>query len=130
VLSLCLCCVLRVLSTGLRPPYIVKPRVACGVAHSHSMALVLSTGGLQQLQGQVPLPALVQEFVNHGGQQYKVYVMGDQVSAGTHLWVALLAYIHPLCDLFWDIALTPDLRDWGTLSTRPHGHPQEPLACW
>lgn len=58
------------------------------------MALVLSNGGLQQLQGQVPLTALVQEFVNHGGQQYKVYVMGDQVSADTHVWVALPAYLH------------------------------------
>lgn len=58
------------------------------------MALVLSNGGLQQLQGQVPLTALVQEFVNHGGQQYKVYVMGDQVSDDTNLWVALPAYLH------------------------------------
>jgi hypothetical protein len=45
------------------------------------MALVLSTAGLQQLQDQLPTPALVQEFVNHGGQQYKVYVMGEQVCA-------------------------------------------------
>jgi hypothetical protein len=28
------------------------------------------------------------------------------------------------------IALTPDLRVWGTLSNRPHGHPHEPAACW
>lgn len=64
---------------GLQPPFIVKPRVACGVPHSHSMALVLSAGALKQLQGRLPAPALVQEFVNHGGQQYKVYVMGEQV---------------------------------------------------
>lgn len=62
----------------------MKPRVACGVSHSHSMALVLSTAGLQQLQGHLPTPALVQEFVNHGGQQYKVYVMGEQVCALLH----------------------------------------------
>jgi hypothetical protein len=43
------------------------------------MALVLSLEGLQQLQGRLPAPALVQEFVNHGGQQYKVYVLGEQV---------------------------------------------------
>jgi hypothetical protein len=45
------------------------------------MALVLSAAGLAQLQGHLPVPALVQEFVNHGGLQYKVYVMGDQVCA-------------------------------------------------
>lgn len=76
--SIVCCCV----AAGLAGPFIVKPRVACGVAHSHSMALVLSSAGLQQLGGQVPVPALVQEFVNHGGQQYKVYVMGEQVGAG------------------------------------------------
>lgn len=52
------------------------------------MALVLSTAALQQLQGQteqhqqqqlIPTPALVQEFINHGALQYKVYVMGEQV---------------------------------------------------
>lgn len=43
------------------------------------MALVLQDDALQQLQGQVPLPAVVQEFVNHGGLQYKVYVLGEQV---------------------------------------------------
>lgn len=43
------------------------------------MALVLSPAGLLELQGRLPTPALVQEFVNHGGQQYKVYVLGEQV---------------------------------------------------
>ena len=28
------------------------------------------------------------------------------------------------------IAFTPDLRDWGTSSNRPYGHPHEPLARW
>lgn len=67
------------LLAGVRPPFIVKPRVACGVAQSHAMALVLGLEGLQQLQGRLPAPALVQEFVNHGGRQYKVYVLGEQV---------------------------------------------------
>eukprot|EP00878_Enallax_costatus_P043882 GHUV01051982.1.p1 GENE.GHUV01051982.1~~GHUV01051982.1.p1 ORF type:complete len:318 (+),score=96.63 GHUV01051982.1:388-1341(+) len=68
-------------SAGLHAPYIVKPLVACGVKHSHSMALVLLDDALQQLQGQVPVPAVVQEFVNHGGVQYKVYVLGEKVRA-------------------------------------------------
>jgi inositol-1,3,4-trisphosphate 5/6-kinase/inositol-tetrakisphosphate 1-kinase len=63
----------------MRGPFIVKPVVACGVSHSHSMALVLQPAALASLQGQLPLPALVQEFVNHGGTQFKVYVLGDKV---------------------------------------------------
>jgi inositol-1,3,4-trisphosphate 5/6-kinase/inositol-tetrakisphosphate 1-kinase len=43
------------------------------------MALVLQPAALASLQGQLPLPALVQEFVNHGGTQFKVYVLGDKV---------------------------------------------------
>jgi glutathione synthase/RimK-type ligase-like ATP-grasp enzyme len=53
------------------------------------MALVLSSAGLQQLQDQLPTPALVQEFVNHGGQQYKVYVMGEQVCASSTTYVLI-----------------------------------------
>ena len=64
---------------GLAPPFIVKPLVACGVADSHQMALVLHEGALQLLQGAVPTPALVQEFVNHGGLQYKAYALGSKV---------------------------------------------------
>jgi hypothetical protein len=65
-------------------PFIVKPVVACGVSHSHSMALVLQPAALEGLQGRLPLPAVVQEFVNHGGMQSKVYVLGDKV--GTLLY--------------------------------------------
>jgi hypothetical protein len=45
------------------------------------MALLLAASSLPQLQEHLPRPALVQEFVNHGGQQFKVYVMGQQVRA-------------------------------------------------
>ncbi|WIA21991.1 hypothetical protein OEZ85_004346 [Tetradesmus obliquus] len=64
---------------GMQPPFIVKPAVACGVAHSHSMALALTPGALASLAGRLPLPGLVCEFVNHGGLQHKVYVLGDKV---------------------------------------------------
>jgi UDP-N-acetyl-D-mannosaminuronic acid transferase (WecB/TagA/CpsF family) len=57
------------------------------------MALVLSLGGLQQLQGRLPAPALVQEFVNHGGQQYKVYVLGEQVGVTTPACVCFEAAV-------------------------------------
>lgn len=74
-------CWLSSSAIGLTAPLIVKPLVACGVGHSHSMALVLGESALCQLDGRVPLPAVAQEFVNHGGQQYKVYVLADKVSS-------------------------------------------------
>lgn len=92
--SLLLC-----LRAGLAGPFIVKPLVACGVSHSHSMALVLQPGALHELHDRLPLPAVVQEFVNHGGVQWKVYVLGDKVgteAAAAELLMGLLAY-HYLC---------------------------------
>lgn len=64
---------------GCPPPYIVKPVVACGTADSHSMALVLWAEALAGLP--LPLPAVVQEFVNHDALIHKVYVAGDKVRA-------------------------------------------------
>ncbi|PNH04613.1 Inositol-tetrakisphosphate 1-kinase 4 [Tetrabaena socialis] len=62
---------------GCPAPYIVKPVVACGTPDSHSMALVLWPEALVGLQ--LPLPAVVQEFVNHDARIYKAYVAGDEV---------------------------------------------------
>lgn len=52
-------------------------QVACGVSESHQMAFVLHPSGLQGLG--VPLPAVAQEYVDHGGLVWKVYVAGDKV---------------------------------------------------
>lgn len=41
------------------------------------MAFVLGWAGLQGLE--VPLPAVAQEYVDHGGVVWKVYVAGDKV---------------------------------------------------
>ncbi|KXZ41468.1 hypothetical protein GPECTOR_449g344 [Gonium pectorale] len=62
---------------GCPPPYIVKPLVACGTADSHRMALAAEAGALAGLT--VPLPAMLQEFVNHDALIYKVYVAGEAV---------------------------------------------------
>ncbi|GIL42891.1 hypothetical protein Vafri_730 [Volvox africanus] len=61
---------------GCPPPYIVKPVVACGTSDSHCMALVMLPEALEGLR--IPLPAVVQEFVNHDAVIFKVYVAGDK----------------------------------------------------
>ncbi|XP_043693926.1 inositol-tetrakisphosphate 1-kinase 1-like [Telopea speciosissima] len=60
---------------GLRFPVIAKPLVADGSAKSHKMSLVFNRDGLSKLKP----PIVLQEFVNHGGVIFKVYVVGDYV---------------------------------------------------
>lgn len=65
---------LKILS-GLKFPVIAKPLVADGSAVSHSMSLVFNGEGLKSLKP----PLVLQEFVNHGGAIFKVYVVEDFV---------------------------------------------------
>ncbi|KAM3322328.1 Inositol-tetrakisphosphate 1-kinase 1 [Capsicum baccatum] len=60
---------------GLKFPVIAKPLVADGSAKSHKMLLVFNKDGLRKLTP----PIVLQEFVNHGGVIFKVYVVGDYV---------------------------------------------------
>lgn len=59
----------------LKFPVIAKPLVADGSAKSHKMSLVYNHGGLSSLKP----PIVLQEFVNHGGVIFKVYVVGEYV---------------------------------------------------
>ncbi|OAY62666.1 Inositol-tetrakisphosphate 1-kinase 5 [Ananas comosus] len=52
------------------------PLVADGSARSHKMSLVFHCDGLRKLKP----PLVLQEFVNHGGVIFKVYVVGDHVT--------------------------------------------------
>ncbi|XP_077244809.1 inositol-tetrakisphosphate 1-kinase 1-like [Tasmannia lanceolata] len=61
--------------SGLKFPVIAKPLVADGSAKSHKMSLVFNRDGLLKLKP----PIVLQEFVNHGGVIFKVYVVGDYV---------------------------------------------------
>ncbi|OAY62665.1 inositol-tetrakisphosphate 1-kinase 5-like [Ananas comosus] len=61
---------------SLRFPIIAKPLVADGSARSHKMSLVFHCDGLRKLKP----PLVLQEFVNHGGVIFKVYVVGDHVT--------------------------------------------------
>lgn len=58
-------------------PSIVKPQVACGVADAHSMAIVFRVEDFKDLT--VPLPAIIQEYVDHSSTLYKFYVLGEKV---------------------------------------------------
>ncbi|KAJ8633866.1 hypothetical protein MRB53_027202 [Persea americana] len=62
-------------SNGLKFPVIAKPLVADGSARSHKMSLVFNRDGLTRLKP----PVVIQEFINHGGVIFKVYVVGDHV---------------------------------------------------
>ncbi|KAE8699285.1 Inositol-tetrakisphosphate 1-kinase 1 [Hibiscus syriacus] len=53
-------------------PSIAKPLDADGSETSHKMHLVFEKDGLKN----IPLPFVLQEFVNHGGVIFKVYVAG------------------------------------------------------
>ncbi|KAL4857680.1 Inositol-tetrakisphosphate 1-kinase 6 [Chlorella vulgaris] len=69
---------LRLLAAaGVGMPCILKPQAACGVAEAHQMAFVLHGSGLDGLE--VPLPAVAQEYVDHGGCLWKVYAAGHRV---------------------------------------------------
>ncbi|KAF7829209.1 inositol-tetrakisphosphate 1-kinase 1-like [Senna tora] len=59
----------------LKFPVIAKPLVADGSAKSHKMALVYNHESLNKLKP----PIVLQEFVNHGGVIFKVYVVGQYV---------------------------------------------------
>ncbi|KAK3013285.1 hypothetical protein RJ639_008193 [Escallonia herrerae] len=71
------CLVQRLLDAKLFPPSIVKPQVACGIADAHSMAIVFKVDDYMGLN--VPLPAVVQEYVDHSSTLFKFYVLGDKV---------------------------------------------------
>lgn len=60
---------------GLKFPVIAKPLVADGSAKSHKMSLVFNREGMNKLRP----PIVLQEFVNHGGVIFKVYVVGEYV---------------------------------------------------
>ncbi|PON32448.1 Inositol-tetrakisphosphate 1-kinase [Parasponia andersonii] len=67
----------RLSGAKLSLPCIVKPQVACGVADAHNMAIVFKVEDFKDLK--VPLPAVIQEYVDHSSTLYKFYVLGEKV---------------------------------------------------
>ncbi|XP_038900568.1 inositol-tetrakisphosphate 1-kinase 1-like [Benincasa hispida] len=60
---------------GLKFPVIAKPLESDGTPKSHQLCLVSNDSGLKGLHA----PIVLQEFVNHGGVVFKVYVVGECV---------------------------------------------------
>ncbi|KZV51400.1 inositol-tetrakisphosphate 1-kinase 2-like [Dorcoceras hygrometricum] len=56
---------------GLRLPIVAKPLVA----KSHELSLAYDESSLQKLEP----PLVLQEFINHGGVLFKVYVVGEAI---------------------------------------------------
>jgi len=62
-----------------RAPCIVKPVAACGVPESHRMAIVYPDSTFDWKAIKVPMPAIIQEYINHNATVFKVYVAGEMV---------------------------------------------------
>ena len=56
-------------------PLIAKPLPAAGTAESHKLGILLGKEGLKRIQ----TPCILQEYSNHDGVLFKVYVLGDDV---------------------------------------------------
>lgn len=67
----------RLLEAKVSLPSMVKAQVACGVSSAHSMAIVFRLEDFKDLQ--VPLPAVIQEYVDHSSTLFKFYVLGEKV---------------------------------------------------
>ena len=70
-------------AASLRFPLLAKSLKADGTSDSHKVAIVHDQDGLGCIaRGTVPglkPPCVIQEYVNHGGQLFKVYVVGEDV---------------------------------------------------
>ncbi|KAB2628675.1 inositol-tetrakisphosphate 1-kinase 2-like [Pyrus ussuriensis x Pyrus communis] len=60
---------------GLKLPIVAKPLVNDGSKKSHELSLAYDRYSLQKLDP----PLVLQEFVNHGGVLFKVYIVGEAI---------------------------------------------------
>ena len=65
----------KVQDAGIEYPIIAKKLIGkAGLTESHDMRIIFSEDNLKDLKA----PCVVQEFLNHGGKMFKVYVIGDK----------------------------------------------------
>ncbi|KAL0288026.1 UNVERIFIED_CONTAM: Inositol-tetrakisphosphate 1-kinase [Sesamum calycinum] len=97
--------------TGLRLPIVAKPLVA----KSHELSLAYDEFSLQNLEP----PLVLQEFINHGGVLFKVYIVGEAIkvvrrfslpdvskrelpkNAGVYRFLEYLVLLHLLMKQIW-----------------------------
>jgi inositol-1,3,4-trisphosphate 5/6-kinase/inositol-tetrakisphosphate 1-kinase len=107
-------------------PIIVKPLPAAGTKASHHMLVVLNRHGLRRVQ----FPCILQEYANHNGTLYKVYVLGDAVRVfprnslpnlprGERLCSAREQQDHPGYVKFDSQRPYPKLSDFGVKDVHP-----------
>ncbi|XP_038681290.1 inositol-tetrakisphosphate 1-kinase 3-like isoform X1 [Tripterygium wilfordii] len=60
---------------GLKLPLVVKPLLVDGTAKSHELFLAYDQHSLSELEP----PLVLQEFVNHGGVLFKIYIVGETI---------------------------------------------------
>ncbi|KAI9180377.1 hypothetical protein LWI28_004231 [Acer negundo] len=64
-----------VFEAGLKLPLVAKPLVVDGTAKSHELFLAYDRFSLSKLEP----PLILQEFVNHGGVLFKIYIVGEAI---------------------------------------------------
>ncbi|KAI5670060.1 hypothetical protein M9H77_19913 [Catharanthus roseus] len=120
----------RLLEANLSLPNIVKPQVACGVADAHSMAIVFKVDDYKGLN--VPLPAVVQEYVDHSSRLFKFYVLGEKIfyaiknstpNAATLMSLSEENYLKPI--LFDSLKSLPVATENKQLCNKDHAGNQE-----
>lgn len=62
-----------VAEAGLKLPLVAKPLVVDGSTKSHELSLAYDQFSLSELEP----PLVLQEFVNHGGVLFKIYIVGE-----------------------------------------------------
>ncbi|XP_004289707.1 PREDICTED: inositol-tetrakisphosphate 1-kinase 3 [Fragaria vesca subsp. vesca] len=65
----------EVAKAGLKLPLVVKPLLVDGSAKSHELSLAYDQCSLSELEP----PLVLQEFVNHGGVLFKIYIVGEAI---------------------------------------------------
>ncbi|XVE49366.1 hypothetical protein DITRI_Ditri01bG0077800 [Diplodiscus trichospermus] len=65
----------EVTEAGLKFPLVAKPLVVDGSTKSHELFLAYDQFSLSKLEP----PLVLQEFVNHGGVLFKIYIVGDAI---------------------------------------------------
>jgi inositol-1,3,4-trisphosphate 5/6-kinase/inositol-tetrakisphosphate 1-kinase len=64
----------QISDAGFQYPLIIKPLTAAGTVQSHKMGILFGKSGLEHINE----PSLLQEYSNHDGILYKVYVLGNK----------------------------------------------------